>query len=251
MTECNQRVFPFEVHFARHVVARFDGAQLTTDGGALLLRAVDRKIGLLKRVARCFTDARDPARTEHALSELLAQRIYALALGYEDLNDHEELRRDPLLAILAGKRELHEPLAGKSTLNRLELTPAGEPHGERYHKITYSARAKPWTRCWWRFFWRPMPSRRKRWCWIWTPQTRRCTESKKRVSFMATMATTAICRCTSLRANTCCARACGPRIRTPAPGAWKKWNAWCGRCASAGRMCASFCAPTRASVAKN
>ena len=76
---------------------------MTTDGGALLLRAADRKIGLLKRVARCFTDARDPERVEHGLSEMLAQRIYRLALGYEDLNDHEELRRDPLLAVVAGK----------------------------------------------------------------------------------------------------------------------------------------------------
>src|SRR5215470_16939582 len=141
MTECNQTAFPFEAHFSRQVVARFDGASMTTDGGAVLLRAVDGKIGLLKRVAVCFTDAREPERVEHALAELLAQRIYALALGYEDLNDHEELRRDPLLALLAGQRELEEPLAGKSTLNRLELTPAGDPHSERYHKITYSAEA--------------------------------------------------------------------------------------------------------------
>jgi hypothetical protein len=141
MTECNQTSFPFEAHFSRQVVAGFDGAQMTTDGGALLLRAVDRRIGLLRRVAGCFTDARDPERVEHALPEMLAQRIYALALGYEDLNDHEELRRDPLLALLAGKRALEEPLAGKSTLNRLELTPAGEPHGERYHKISYSGEA--------------------------------------------------------------------------------------------------------------
>jgi Transposase DDE domain group 1 len=141
MTECNQTAFPFEALFSRQVVARFDGAQMTTDGGALLLRAVDRKIGLLKRVAPCFTDARDPERVEHAVPELLAQRIYGLALGYEDLNDHEQLRRDPLLALLAGKRELEEPLAGKSTLNRLELTPAGEPRRQRYHKIAYSSEA--------------------------------------------------------------------------------------------------------------
>lgn len=114
---------------------------MTTDGGALLLRGVDRKIRLLQRVVACFTDGRDAQRVEHALPELLAQRIYALALGYEDLNDHEELRHDPLLGVLAGKRELQEPLAGKSTLNRLELTPAGEPQSQRYHKITYSAEA--------------------------------------------------------------------------------------------------------------
>ncbi len=112
---------------------------MTTDGGALLLRAVDRKVRLLKRVVACFRDARDQERTEHALNELLAQRIYALALGYEDLNDHEQLRCDPLLGLLAGKRNLEEPLVGKSTLNRLELTPASEPASQRYHKITYSA----------------------------------------------------------------------------------------------------------------
>jgi hypothetical protein len=141
MTECNQSTFRFEAHFSRQVVAQFDGVATTTDGGALLLRETDRKMGLLQRVVRCFTDARDPQRIEHSLSEMLAQRIYGLALGYEDLNDHEELRRDPLLAVVAGQRELQEPLAGKSTLNRLELTPAGSPLEERYHKITYSAEA--------------------------------------------------------------------------------------------------------------
>ena len=139
MTQCNQSSFSFEAHFARRVEARFDGSAMTTDGGALLLRAVDKKIRLLKRVADCFSDARAPERTEHTLSEMLAQRIYALALGYQDLNDHEELRHDPLLGVLAGQRELGAPLAGKSTLNRLELTPAEEPH--RYHKIRYSTEA--------------------------------------------------------------------------------------------------------------
>ena len=139
MTECTQTAFVFEGHFSRQVVASFDGARMTTDGGALLLRAVDGQIGLLPRVAACFRDARAPERVEHALPALLAQRIYGLALGYEDLNDHEELRHDPLLGVLAGKRELGQPLAGKSTLNRLELTPAGEPH--RYHKINYSSEA--------------------------------------------------------------------------------------------------------------
>ena len=79
---------------------------------------------------------------EHELGELLAQSIYGLALGYEDVNDHEELRRDPLLALRSGKRKLEEPLASKSTLNRLELTPAGSPLDDRYHKITYSTEAR-------------------------------------------------------------------------------------------------------------
>src|SRR5246127_2726046 len=141
MTECSETLFPFEAHFSRQVVAQFEGSWLTTEGGSLLLRQADRKIGLLRRVARCFTDYRQPERIEHRLEEMLAQRIYGLALGYEDLNDHEQLRQDPLLAVLAGKRDLSEPLAGKSTLNRLELTPAGSPAAERYNKITYSPEA--------------------------------------------------------------------------------------------------------------
>lgn len=141
MTECSQSQFPFEAHFSRQVVGRFDGSRLTTDGGALLLRQADRKVGLLRRLTACFTDGRQPERIEHSLEEMLAQRIYGLALGYEDLNDHEELRNDPLLAVLAGKREIEEPLAGKSTLNRLELAPGGSPVAERYHKISYSAEA--------------------------------------------------------------------------------------------------------------
>ena len=141
MTECNQKDFAFAPHFSRQVSARFSERQLSTEGGALLLRETDRKIGLLSRVRKCFSDYRHPAYIEHELGELLAQRIYGLALGYEDLNDHEELRRDPLLALMAGKQKLKEPLAGKSTLNRLELTPADSPLDDRYHKITYSSEA--------------------------------------------------------------------------------------------------------------
>jgi hypothetical protein len=140
MTECTQEWFEFAEHFSRRVVAQFDGQWITSDGGGLLLRQTNRKIRLLEPVADCFTDARDPARVEHTLSEMLGQRIYGLALGYEDLNAHEQLRHDPLLALLAGKREPSEPLAGKSTLNRMELAPEGVAAAEedRYHKITYS-----------------------------------------------------------------------------------------------------------------
>ena len=141
MTECNETLFAFEAHFSRRVEAQFAGDWLTTEGGSLLLRQVDRKIGLLRRVAGCFSDYRQPERIEHRLEEMLAQRIYGLALGYEDLNDHEQLRQDPLLGVLAGKKDLGEPLAGKSTLNRLELTPVGSPAAERYNKINYSAAA--------------------------------------------------------------------------------------------------------------
>jgi DDE family transposase len=141
MTECTQSQFSFEAHYSRKVVAKFEDKQLTTDGGGLLLRQADRRLGLLGRLTECFQDGRDPQRIEHPLREMLAQRIYGLALGYEDLNDHEQLRQDPLLAMLSGKREIAEPLAGKSTLNRMELVPNNEARQQRYHKITYSQAA--------------------------------------------------------------------------------------------------------------
>lgn len=135
MTECAESRFEFAPHFSRSVVAGFDGGTITSDGGALLLRETDRRLNVLPRLAACFEDRRHPLLTRHAVEELLAQRIYGLALGYEDLNDHEQLRADPLLAVLAGKREAgEEPLAGKSTLNRLELS-GEEP--SRYKKIRY------------------------------------------------------------------------------------------------------------------
>jgi hypothetical protein len=139
MTQCTQTQFLFEEHFSRQVVAEFSGEQLSTDGGALLLREVDRKIHLLPRVAECFYDGRDAERIEHALPVLLGQRICGLALGYEDLNDHEQLRYDPLLATVAGQRDPRQALAGKSTLNRMELSPQDATREQRYHKITYSS----------------------------------------------------------------------------------------------------------------
>jgi hypothetical protein len=119
------------------VQAEFTAGRISSEGGALLLREADRRVKLLSRVAGCFSDGRSPRLVTHQVSEMLSQRIYGLALGYEDLNDHEQLRNDPLLGLLSGKRELDEPLAGKSTLNRLELT----GRSLRYHKIGYSAEA--------------------------------------------------------------------------------------------------------------
>ncbi len=135
MTECTQEFFEFAAHFSRRVGAEFSSDRMTTDGGSLLLRQTDRRIGLLRRFADCFTDQRNRHRVEHTVAEMVAQRVYGLALGYEDLNDHEQLRHDPLLNVLSGKRDLDAALAGKSTLNRLELTKA-EP--SRYHKISYA-----------------------------------------------------------------------------------------------------------------
>jgi hypothetical protein len=135
MTECIQSEFEFQAHFGRQVVARFDGGTITTDSGGLLLRETDRRLNLLPRLAECFLDARNPVFVEHSVEQLVSQRVYGLALGYEDLNDHEQLRQDPLMRVLAGKADVEEsPLAGKSTLNRLELSD-GTP--SRYKKITF------------------------------------------------------------------------------------------------------------------
>src|SRR5665811_1922912 len=124
-TECNQFVLGFHPLKQREVRAQFDGGAITSDSGGLLLREVEKRTGILRQLAACFTDYRDPERIEHTVQELVAQRVYGLALGYEDLNDHDQLRRDPLLAVLVEKSEpSQQALAGKSTLNRLELTQA-------------------------------------------------------------------------------------------------------------------------------
>jgi len=141
-TECNPDLFGFTPVEGRAVVAGFDGGAVTTDAGALLLGATDRAIGLVDRFAACFTDRRRPELIEHAVGTLVGQRIFGIALGYEDLNDHDELRHDPLMAVLAGKLKAHRqdcaPVAGKSTLNRLELS---RPLPTKYHKISHNPAA--------------------------------------------------------------------------------------------------------------
>jgi hypothetical protein len=134
MTECNQSSFGFEASGRREIVARFDGGTISSDGGAFLLRQTDKLLNLIPRLGKCFLDGRNQSLVEHSVTEMLAQRIYGLALGYEDLNDHEQLRKDPVFGILAGKADLSEPLAGKSTLNRMEL---GTGINDRYKKITF------------------------------------------------------------------------------------------------------------------
>ena len=123
-TQCTPARFDFPRVEGRAVVAAFDGGRITSDAGALLLGATDRVLGLTRRLATCFNDSRNPAFVEHRLETLLMQRVVGIALGYEDLVDHDELRHDPVLAVLAGKLEARRgdcaPLAGKSTLNRLQ-----------------------------------------------------------------------------------------------------------------------------------
>jgi hypothetical protein len=141
-TECNRDLFGYEVVEGRQVVAAFDGGEVTSDAGGLLLGATDRAVGLITRFAACFDDGRVQAQVEHSVAAMVAQRVFGIALGYEDLIDHEQLRHDPVLATLAGKlqtkRQNCAPLAGKSTLNRLEHAPT-EP--SRYHKIGHDAAA--------------------------------------------------------------------------------------------------------------
>jgi DDE family transposase len=141
-TECIPTLFAFPAVEGRQVVAGFDGGAITTDAGALLLGQTDRAIRLTERFAACFTDTRTAELVEHQVETLVMQRVVGIALGYEDLNDHDELRNDPVLAVLVGKltaqRSDCAPLAGKSTLNRLELSRA-EP--TRYHKISHDAAA--------------------------------------------------------------------------------------------------------------
>jgi hypothetical protein len=135
-TECTAQPIVLQAEKGRTLVARFDGGTICSDSGVLLLKRVEQATGIIRQFAACFTDHRDPDLIDHTLYELIAQRVYALALGYEDLNDHDVLRHDPLLAALVGKKDPStEPLAGKSTLNRLELTPVGADSNSRYKKI--------------------------------------------------------------------------------------------------------------------
>ena len=137
-TQCTAERLEFAAIGRRRVVAAFDGGTVSSDAGALLLGKADAAIGLIDRLARCFTDRRRSELLEHSVRTLIGQRVFGLALGYEDLNDHEQLRHDPVLGALLGKLEARRsdcaPLAGKSTLNRLELHTAGGV--DRYHKIT-------------------------------------------------------------------------------------------------------------------
>lgn len=152
MTQCKTDQYGFHALNNREVVAQFDGGDITSDAGGMLLREVERRTGILRDLAACFTDHRDPDAIEHPVEDLVAQRVYGLCLGYEDLNDHDELRSDPLMAAMVGKRDLKgeqrrnrrdrgKALAGKSTLNRLELTRAGAGAGERYKKIVMNPEA--------------------------------------------------------------------------------------------------------------
>ena len=151
-TECTRNNNSFQALGKREIVADFSGGTITSDGGGLLLREVEQRTAVLQRFAKCFTDYRDEKRIEHSILNLVSQRVIGLALGYEDLNDHDHLAKDQMLAIVVGKtdptgmdrkseQDKGKPLAGKSTLNRLELTPADATAQSPYKKIVVSPEA--------------------------------------------------------------------------------------------------------------
>ena len=150
--QCTAQQMEFHGLGRRRVAGRFDGGRMSSDGGGVLLREADLRLGLTQRLAGCFTDYRNAGGVEHSVQELLAQRIYAIALGYEDLNDHDVLSSDSLLALLVGKRDITgadrarlrdqgQPLASSSTLNRLELSEADDAANSRYKRIVADTQA--------------------------------------------------------------------------------------------------------------
>jgi hypothetical protein len=235
-------LFEFARVEGRAVVASFDGERMTSDAGALLLGAADRVIGLTRRLAGCFTDARNPAFIEHEVETLVMQRVVGIALGYEDLIDHDELRHDPVLATLAGKlaarRSTCAPLAGKSTLNRLQLSRT-EPtlygklaqtrrRSRRCSSISSSTRTAK------------LPSRSRS---ISTRPTIRYTGTRKAGSSTATTTVTAIGHSTCSAVAICSQPSCVARTSTPPPAQWTRSGALSAASVPAGPACASYCAP--------
>ena len=153
--QCTQKEFDFDKHFRCRITARFDGGPISSDGGAILLREADRRLRSIPRQAGCFEDHRDPLRIEHSVSELLAQRLYAIALGYEDLNDHDELRRDPLLGLRGiqwvraqteamRRRLLKIGMQVRVSARRVWLALADSwPYPEQFERIWRALRAPP------------------------------------------------------------------------------------------------------------
>src|SRR5664279_629084 len=237
----------------RELVWRFDGGDIPSDGGVLVLKKLEERTGIVRRFAACFTDYRKADQIEHPLLDLLMQRVFGLALGYEDLNDHDDLRRDPMLAVALGKDDVKgeqrrraqdrgKALAGKSTLNRLELT-APDYGGSPRQKDS----DKPETK---KIVVDPesidallvdlfmeaheqAPDR----IILDLDATDDILYGQQEGAFITAIITiTAICRCTYFAGSICCARACACPISTLRPIRWRSWSLWWRAFASAGRQ---------------
>ena len=225
----------------------FDGGRITSDGGALLLRETDRRLNLLPRLAACFDDSRNPWFTRYSVEELLGQRICGLALGYEDLNDHDQLRNDPLLGVLAGKREAgEEPLAGKSTLNRLELS-TEKP--DRYKKISYQQEKIDELLVRLSIEDHSEPPE----CVVLDLDVTDLPLHGHQEGRFFTGITTAIvtCRCAYSGVSTCCARVCERRIRMDRRAAGPKWSGSSANCDKCGPVFRASCGPTADFAGRN
>jgi hypothetical protein len=208
-TDCSTNLFGFTDVEGREVVAAFDGGAITSDAGALLLGAADRAIGMIDRFAGCFHDERCQELVEHQVATLVGQRVFGMALGYEDLNDHDDLRHDPVMAVLAGKltarREDCAPVAGKSTLNRLELS---QLQPTRYHKISHNPVAISLEVFSSIFFWKLTNAHRLRLSLILMPPMIRSMGSRRGGSITAITTVIATCRCTCSAEGTCWPPSC-------------------------------------------
>ena len=232
---------------------------MSSDGGGLLLREVDQRIGLTERLASCFVDHRNPLSVEHDVRTLLAQRVYAMALGYEDLNDHDELRRDALLSLLAGKTDPDRrgsgagsrPGRGAGEFEHAEPSGAGRSRAGggaslQVHRVAAGGARRPVGRV---VHGVARQGARGRSGWTWTRRTIHCMATRRVGSSTVTTGATATCRCTSSAADICCARGCGRRSGTRRRVRSMSCSRSSASCAGTGRRRASSSAATRASAA--
>src|SRR5271155_2052169 len=222
LTQCSPTEMEFGRAGGRRVVADFDGGLVSSDAGALLLGETDKAIGLIDRFTACFGDHRSPLFSVHALKALVGQRVFGLALGYEDLNDHDDLRRDPVLGVLLGKLERDgdepSPLAGRGRAITRSSTTARRSSG--CSSICSSTRT---------------PTRRVRSCSTSTRPTIRCTAIRRGGSFTAITTAIATCRFMSSAAAIFWPPSCGLRTSTAARGRKMRWRALSSKSARAGR----------------
>ena len=246
-TECNADLFGFARVEGRSVVAAFDGGKITSDAGGLLLGAADRAVGLIDRFARCFRDSRSEELIEHTVATMVGQRIYGIALGYEDVVDHDELRHDPIMAVLAGKlvarRKNCAPVAGKSTLNRLEL---GTDKPTAYHKIDHNPRA---VEDLFVDLFLEAHQRAPRQIILDLDATDDPLHGHQEGRFLHGYYD-CYCRSMSSLAVICWPPNCAGRISMPAPGQWRKWRVSWPKSVFAGRGYGSCCAPIPALPAR-